>query len=456
MAFSSLIFIFVFLPLALVLYYIFPKNLRNIPLVAASALFYAWASPAYLVLLLLCTAFGYVSGLEIASLRNAGQTRGAKTALTAAVAFHVLLLVFYKYAGLLTAKSIALPLGISFYTFSMLSYLFDVYRGSAPAAKNPLDYASFVLFFPKLISGPIVQYKDMARQLKRRPMNMTRFCAGLALFLTGLYKKVLISDRLGAAFAPIRALDQMSVGTAWMGMALYSLQLYFDFSGYSDMAIGIAAMFGFRFEKNFNYPYRSVSMTDFWRRWHISLGAWFRDYVYIPLGGSRVQEPLVLRNLVIVWVLTGLWHGSTLNFLAWGLFHLAFLLLEKYVLKDFLPRIPEAVRVVLSTLIAFFGWVWFFPSSLREALHYFGQMFGKGHLGLFDSGFAWHFGSCWLILLIAFVGSGPLVSRLLEKHVYKKGGKTVVVSVCVHAVLLALTVAVLVSQTYTSFLYFQF
>ena len=456
MTFNSLVFIFAFLPVCLIVYFLVPEKFRNLVLVLASCLFYAWASPPCLLLLLLCTGFSFFAGLETEALLKAGQKSRAKTAVTISVVLPVALLCYYKYAGLLTGKTLILPLGISFYTFSILSYIFDVYRGDAPAQRNFLEYAVYVLFFPKLLSGPIVQYRKMAKQIKKRTVNRAAFCAGLNLFLIGLYKKVLVSDRLGTAFAFIRAQESMSIGTAWMGMILYSLQLYFDFSGYSDMAIGLASMFGFRFEKNFNYPYRSLSMTDFWRRWHISLGAWFRDYVYIPMGGSRCPDPVVIRNLVVVWVLTGLWHGSTLNFLVWGLFHLAFLLLEKYVIRDRLDAIPDALRMVLTVLIAFFGWVWFFASSLKDALGYFGQMFGAGGKGLFDSTFAYCLRGSWLILLIAIVGSGPLVSMLHKKYVYEKGGKAEYVSVGIYVLLFILTIAVLVSQTYTSFLYFQF
>ena len=382
MTFNTILFLFTFLPISLIVYYVFPKRFRNIPLVLLSLVFYAWGNPTYLLLMAFSVLFNYVTGLQLDAYRQQERTTGAKTAMISAVVVNLLVLGFFKYYGFLIstinsitglslhAPDLPLPLGISFFTFSVLSYVFDVYRGRAEVQKNFLDFTLYVTFFPKVTSGPIVQYQDMAAQLRDRSMAPAKFGAGISLFLVGLGKKVLIADNLGATFSAISGLSAMSAGTAWLGMILYSLQLYFDFSGYSDMAIGLAKCFGFDFAKNFDYPYLSTSISEFWRRWHISLGAWFRDYVYIPLGGNRCSKRRQLINLAVVWLLTGLWHGSAWNFVLWGVYHGIFVILEKFVLKDFLPKIPKALRIFITVLLVFFGWVLFFSPSLMGAIHY--------------------------------------------------------------------------------------
>ena len=469
MSFSTLFFLFVFLPVSLILYYVFPKKLRNIPLVVLSLVFYAWGNPVYLILLLLSMAFNYVSGLQIAGYKEAGRTGFARAAMIIAVAANLLLLGYFKYFAFLletlnlipglnlSAPELSLPLGLSFYTFTVLSYILDVYMDRAPVQKNVLSYAVYATFFPKIISGPIVQYRDMAEQIEaERETPPAKIASGMNLFLVGLFKKVLLADNLGTVFGAVSGLETMSVGTAWLGMVLYSLQLYFDFSGYSDMAIGLSKMLGFDLDKNFDYPYRALNITDFWRRWHISLGAWFREYVYIPLGGSRCSKPKIFRNLLIVWLLTGLWHGASWSFIAWGLWHGAFAMLERFVIKDKLDKVPAPIRIFGTCLIAFLGWVMFFSGSLSNMVHYFGQMFGAGHLGLFDSGFRYYFGSSWLLILAAVIGSGPLVRRLHQNLTYRRGGAAVYISAALYILLLVLCIASMVSSTYTSFLYFQF
>ena len=469
MSFSTLFFLFVFLPVSLILYYVFPKKLRNIPLVVLSLVFYAWGNPVYLILLLLSMAFNYVSGLQIAGYKEAGRTAFARAAMIIAVAANLLLLGYFKYFAFLletlnlipglnlSAPALSLPLGLSFYTFTVLSYILDVYMDRAPVQKNVLSYAVYATFFPKIISGPIVQYRDMAEQIEaERETPPAKIASGMNLFLVGLFKKVLLADNLGTVFGAVSGLEAMSVGTAWLGMVLYSLQLYFDFSGYSDMAIGLSKMLGFDLDKNFDYPYRALNITDFWRRWHISLGAWFREYVYIPLGGSRCSKPKIFRNLLIVWLLTGLWHGASWSFIAWGLWHGAFAMLERFVIKDKLDKVPAPIRIFGTCLIAFLGWVMFFSGSLSNMVHYFGQMFGAGHLGLIDSGFRYYFGSSWLLILAAVIGSGPLVRRLHQNLTYRRGGAAVYISAALYILLLVLCIASMVSSTYTSFLYFQF
>ena len=339
---STLFFVFAFLPVSLILYLLCPRVCKNALLVLVSFLFYAWGSPVYLLLLLLVMVFNYCIGRDIGN-RVESEQRGAKFVLVFGVLFNLLLLGFYKYTAFvietlnaflpftLNAPSPALPLGISFFTFTNLSYLSDVYHRRAPAQKNPLDFCLYVSFFPKMISGPIVEYAHIAPQLKEHPVTLDKVSDAVPMLVLGLAKKVLLADNLGTAFQSISALSSgsLSGGSAWLGAIFYSLQLYFDFSGYSDMAIGMAKLFGFDFEANFDHPYLSGSLTEFWRRWHISLGRWFRDYVYIPLGGSRVSTAKCVRNLLIVWILTGLWHGASWTFAAWGLYHGILLLLEK-------------------------------------------------------------------------------------------------------------------------------
>lgn len=469
MAFSSLFFVFLFLPVSLLIYYLVPAKFRKLPLIALSLLFYAWGNPVYLPLLLLSMAYNYFAGLQLGTAKEAENPRRAKRTLVLAVIVNLALLVFFKYAGFLvsnlnllglklSAPATALPLGLSFYTFTVLSYLFDIYRDRAQAQKNVLSFALYASFFAKISSGPIVQYKDMEAQLSAtHRFSLDRLGGGIRLFFVGLFKKVLLSDGLGALFDGIAGLSAMSVGTAWLGMILYSFRLYFDFSGYSDMAIGIAKMFGYDFAPNFDYPYMSKNISEFWRRWHISLGAWFRDYVYIPLGGSRCSKGKIFRNLLVVWLLTGIWHGADWTFILWGLWHGFFAVMERFVIKDKLDRVPTALRVFGTFLIVSFGWVMFFSPSLSSMGSYFAQMFGAGGLGVFDSTFAYYFRSSLLLLIPAIIGASPLPKLLHDNLVYRaKGRLGIVLSAAGSAILLLVCTACMVGATYTSFLYFQF
>lgn len=468
MTINSLYFIFLFLPVSLIVYYLCPKRFRDIPLVLASLVFYAWGNPQYLILLAFSILFNYVSGLELEEFRSREKHTAAKVTLIIAIVVNLLVLGFFKYYGFLIESingftglklpytELPLPLGVSFFTFSVLSYVIDVYREKAPAQRNILKFTVYVSFFPKIISGPIVPYAAMEQQLNERTMAPAKFGAGVNLFLVGLAKKVLLADNLGAAFAAVTGASALSVGSAWLGMLLYGFQLYFDFSGYSDMAIGLSKMVGFDIDKNFDYPYLSQSISEFWRRWHISLGAWFREYVYIPLGGNRCSVKRNILNLLVVWLLTGLWHGAAWNFILWGLYHGAFVLLEKFVLKDHLEKIPKPLRIFGTAFVVFFGWVLFFSPSLGSAFHYYGQMFGLGHLGFLDSAAKYFFRSDLLLLLLAFIGCGPLVQRIHQRITYWKGGAATYISLACYVLLLILSVAYLLSATYTSFLYVQF
>lgn len=469
MAFNDISFLFVFFPLALLAHKLMPMPGKNVVLLVVSLLFFAWGSPEYVLLLILSIVFNYFTGLQMHKQKEEKDEKGLRFTLWSAVAVNLLLLGFFKYWGFvieninallrvqIPVRQLSMPLGISFFTFSILSYLFDVYRDKAPAQKNILDFSLFVSFFPKLVSGPIVQYADFASQLHQRKCTDAKFGSGCRLFLIGLAKKVLLSNTLGTTFYAVTALpdDGVSVVTAWLGAISYSLMLYFDFSGYSDMAIGLAQMFGFQFEKNFDYPYMSTSITEFWRRWHISLGAWFRDYVYIPLGGSRGGDKTTVRNLLIVWALTGIWHGANWNFIFWGLYYGGLLLLEKFVLKDILAKIPNLFRIIGTVILVVIGWVFFFSPSLGSAFLWLGKMFGIGAAGFLDATARYYFAGSWIILLISAVSAYPIGARL-GSNVYRSRKNAVALSVLWFAVLLLLCLAGMMSSTYSSFLYFQF
>ena len=419
---STLFFVFAFLPVSLILYLVCPRVCKNALLVLISFVFYAWGSPVYLLLLLLVTVFNYCVGLDIGNCAELGR-RGTKFLLVIGVLFNLLLLGFYKYAAFaietlnailpftLNAPSAALPLGISFFTFQNLSYLSDVYHRRAPAQKNPLDFCLYVSFFPKMISGPIVEYAQFEPQLKSHPVTLYKVSEAVPMLVLGLAKKVLLADNLGAAFQSISALSSgsLSGGSAWLGAICYSLQLYFDFSGYSDMAIGMAKLFGFDFDANFDHPYLSASLTEFWRRWHISLGRWFRDYVYIPLGGSRVSTPKCIRNLLIVWILT----------------------------------------VIV-------GWVLFFSPDFSSAIFYLGRMFGAGSRAFWDSTAKYYFAANWKLLVLGILGCGPWIRTLYRHLVFSRRSPGLVLSALLLIGIFLLCVPYMTNATYQSFLYAQF
>ena len=451
MTFNSLIFIFIFLPVFTLLYYLIPNTIiRNILLILGSIVFYCWTSPEYIVLLLISVLFNYASGCEIELLFRDGRNGLAKIALITTIAVDVGILCFYKYF------SNDLPLGISFYTFSVISYVADIYLERSEAEFNPITAATYILFFPKVVSGPIIQFKDMQQVIRERTIDRNNLLAGLHLFIIGLFKKVLVADILGAAHSSIYALDQMSGATAWLGMIYYSLQLYFDFSGYSDMAIGLAKIYGFKFDKNFDYPYTSASMSEFWRRWHISLGGWFRDYVYIPLGGNRCSSIKQFRNLAVVWLLTGIWHGSTLNYIFWGIYHGFFVIIEKFLIGDFIKKIPKPVMMVITSLIAFVGWIFFFNPTLGSSFGYIGKMFCADGIGFFDSVFVFYLLNYLVVLIVALLLSSGIVNKLHSKFAYSKNDTFTIVSTAAHIILLLLCIAAMVAATNTTFLYFKF
>lgn len=471
MAFNDLSFLFAFFPAILLLHKLIPGMLgKNIVLLFGSIVFFAWGTPEYVFLMILIILFNYFSGLQIAAQKEEENNAGAKRTLITSVVMNLLLLGFFKYWGFLIGninallgtsipvRELSMPIGVSFFTFSILSYLFDVYRDKAPAATNLLEFSLFVTFFPKLVSGPIVQYAAMEAQLKERKLTKVKFGKGCRLFLIGLAKKVLLSNNLGTTFYAVTALesDSISIITAWLGAISYALMLYFDFSGYSDMAIGLAEMFGFDFDKNFDYPYLSSSITEFWRRWHISLSAWFRDYVYIPLGGSRAGTGKTIRNLLIVWCLTGVWHGASWNFIIWGLYYGGLLLLEKFVFKSLLEVIPTFLKRILTLILVLIGWVFFFSNSLGGAFTWLARMFGIGAAGFLDPTAKYYLSGSWILLLIAAVSAFPVGAQQGNNLLKGTSKVPVYLSIVWFALLLILCIAGMMSSTYSSFLYFQF
>lgn len=413
MVFSSILFIFYFLPLTLLLYYAGPSRLRNLVLLVMSLAFYSWGEPVYISIMLFSTVFDYGNGIAIEKCLSSGRKRAARAVLLLSVAGNLGILGFFKYSNFFIETvnavggtdfpllELSLPIGISFYTFQTMSYTIDVYLGQARAQKNLVQFGAYVAMFPQLVAGPIVKYKDISGQLADRNVTAERFSYGISRFITGLSKKVLLANNIGMVWEQISGgnLAGLSAAEAWIGAAAFSFQIYFDFSGYSDMAIGLGELFGFHFQENFNYPYRSKSMTEFWRRWHISLGTWFREYVYIPLGGSRKGMKRQLRNLLIVWCLTGLWHGASWNFLVWGLYFGVFLTAEKLFLLRRLEALPGWVSHAYCLIFVAVSWVIFAFDSMADVCTYVKSMFGLGSGGWIGEA-ALYYGETWGVFFV--------------------------------------------------------
>lgn len=466
MLFSSISFLYYFLPCVLLLYFAAPKRLKNSVLLLASLFFYGWGEPKYLVFMLVSIAQGYVFGLLIEKYR--GMKR-SKLFLTASVLFSLGLLGYCKYADFLIENfnaatglsvpllEIALPIGISFYTFQILSYAVDVYRGSVGAQKNFIRLALYIAMFPQLIAGPIVRYADIETQLGARSHTLAGAAVGVRRFILGLSKKVLLANLLGELVAAFKASGEKSVLYVWLYAVAYALQVYFDFSGYSDMAIGLGRIFGFRFAENFDHPYVSGSVTEFWRRWHISLGTWFRDYLYIPLGGNRVSRPRWLLNLLVVWMATGLWHGAAWNFVVWGLWFAALLILEKLWL---LPRLERCKPLgwVYTLFFVVLGFVIFDASSLGGAASTLASMFGGAGLPAATAESLYALRSNFVLLAAAAVGATPVPQRIAAAAQRSRYGR-LALQIAEPVVLLALLVvctAFLVDGSFNPFLYFRF
>ena len=470
MLFSSITFLFIFLPLTLLLYYLVPFRMKNYVMLAASLIFYAWGEPVYIILMILSIILNYFCGQDIYEKRD--NARAMKMSLMFGVVMNLLILGFFKYYGLLmdTVNAIlpidipyrvlALPIGISFYTFQAMSYLIDVYRKEVKPQENILYFALYISMFPQLIAGPIVRYIDIEEQLKERSINPNKFGEGAMYFIRGLAKKVVLANTFGAVYEQVAAMQMGSFSTltAWVGAIAYAFQIYFDFGGYSDMAIGLGKMFRFEFLPNFNYPYIAKSITDFWRRWHISLSTWFREYVYIPLGGNRCTPSRHILNLLIVWMLTGLWHGAQWNFMFWGLYYGVILILEKYLWGSKIEKLPSAVQHIYAFVLVLFGWVFFFSPTLGYAGQYLKVMFGIGANGIFDKqGFFMIFTN-WLLIVIAILASAPRGYKLLKKITgcWQSEEVRAIVTCAVYIAMFLLCIAFLVTETYNPFLYFRF
>lgn len=470
MLFSSITFLFIFLPLTLLLYYLVPFRMKNYVMLAASLIFYAWGEPVYIILMILSIILNYFCGQDIYEKRD--NARAMKMSLMFGVVMNLLILGFFKYYGLLMDtinailpidipyRVLALPIGISFYTFQAMSYLIDVYRKEVKPQENVLYFALYISMFPQLIAGPIVRYIDIEEQLKERSINSTKFGEGAMYFIRGLAKKVVLANTFGSVYEQVAAMQMGSFSTltAWVGAIAYAFQIYFDFGGYSDMAIGLGKMFGFEFLPNFNYPYIAKSITDFWRRWHISLSTWFREYVYIPLGGNRCTPSRHILNLLIVWMLTGLWHGAQWNFMFWGLYYGVILILEKYLWGSKIEKLPSAVQHIYSFVLVLFGWVFFFSPTLGYAGQYLKVMFGIGAKGIFDKqGFFMIFTN-WLLIVIAILASAPRGYKLLKKITgcWQSEEVRTIVTCAVYIAMFLLCIAFLVTETYNPFLYFRF
>ncbi len=463
MVFSSIVFIFTFLPLVILAYYLAPVKLRNFVLLLASLIFYAWGEPVYLFLMLYSILFNYVIGLDIERQQEKG--RNGRGSLILGVTVNLLLLGLFKYYGFLAENlsrlfavelpdvSLGLPVGLSFYTFQSISYLADVYRRKTGGQTSLISFGLYISMFPQLVAGPIVQYADIDAQLKKRFTSWDLFGEGTRYFIGGLAKKVLLANNLGAVFEAVTASAPQSVLTAWVGVAAYTFQIYFDFSGYSDMAVGLGKMFGFEFKENFHYPYCARSVTEFWRRWHISLSSWFREYVYIPLGGNRVSVPRHMLNLLIVWTLTGLWHGASWNFVVWGLYYGVLLIVEKYLLRRVTEKLP-LIGNVYTMLLAAVGWVFFFSPTLGSAIGYLQVMFGRTASPLTDNMGMYYLLTSLLLFWLSWLCSTPLPSGICGRQWQK--GRVKPVLLLLYLGLFLLSTAYLIHDTYNPFLYFRF
>lgn len=449
MIFNSLIFIFCFLPLTLLLYYFIPvTTIKNIILLIASLLFYSWADPASLVILLALIGWNYVSGYQ---LEKEEDEKKRKIILWVSIGLNLVILCIYKYMGLSMLK---VPMGLSFFTFSAISYLADIYTKKSVWSKNPLSFALYISFFGKISMGPVVQYNYMESQLDQREISKDKLASGTMLFIKGLVKKVLISDQFAVMFSMLE--NNTSVFGTWLFAISYMFQLYFDFSGYSDMAIGIGKMFGFEIPINFNHPYVAKSIQDFWRRWHISLSQWFRDYLYIPLGGSRVDNKTYIRNILIVWLATGLWHGANFTFIVWGLYYAAFLLLEKFYLKDKLQSLPNFISRIYTLLVVLIGWIFFFSPSILDAFKTLGMMVAVGSTSIIDNSALYVLTSNIFLIILGIILSTPIYGRVQIVLYNTLKSRSIVLTSTIYIICFVLCIAFIVGGTYQSFLYFAF
>ena len=469
MVFSNPSFLYYFLPIVLILYFIMPMpkgspKLRNLILLVASLIFYAWGEPKYVFLMAAQCVSAWGFGLLIDKYRG---KKASKTYMLISVFVSLSGLIFFKYANFFIGNinkaisaniplvSLLMPIGISFYTFQIMSYTVDLYRGDTEVQRNVMYFSTYVVLFPQLIAGPIVRYVDVAREIVKREHTLPRFAMGARRFAVGLGKKMLLANMFGELVNIYKQSGNTSVLFTWIYVAAYALQVYFDFSAYSDMAIGMGHILGFKFLENFNYPYIADSITNFWRRWHMSLSSWFRDYVYIPLGGNRVSSPRFVFNIMVVWMLTGFWHGADWNFILWGGFFGIVLLVEKFFLAKVLERTPRAIRHVYVMLVVFVSWVFFDAAGFNEAFATIGRMFGAGASSFAGQEALYYLRSYAIPLVIGILGATPLLKNIAEK-LSKKNALATVLEPATMVLLLAAATANMVDGSFNPFIYFRF
>ncbi|MGL5540757.1 MAG: MBOAT family O-acyltransferase [Erysipelotrichaceae bacterium] len=467
MVFSSVLFLFIYLPLTLAVYFCTPLKFRNLFLLIVNLIFYGWGEPVYIVIMFVSIFIDYYNGKKVAQYLNEDRAK-AKRFMIISVILNLSILGFFKYYDFIVVNlaslgftalepmGIALPIGISFYTFQTMSYTIDIYRGDAMAQPKITDFGTYVTLFPQLIAGPIVRYKDVAEQLADRTETVDEFSLGIDRFMVGLGKKVIFANGIGLLWDTINAMSIGSMSTlgAWLGIIAFGLQIYFDFSGYSDMAIGLGHMFGFTFLENFNYPYISRSITEFWRRWHISLGTWFREYVYIPLGGNRKGPARQIVNLLIVWGLTGLWHGASWNFILWGFYFGIILIIEKLFLLKWLKKAPMLLQHTYALILIALGWALFANESLARLGDYLQVMVGLQGSGIVDPQSLYLLANYALLIGVALFAATPVPSRLWNTHI--KGKKWEWAKPILIVLLLLVCTAYIVDASYNPFLYFRF
>ena len=468
MVFSSILFLFYYLPFVLIIYFISPRKYRNLVLFLSSLLFYSWGEPRYIWIMLFSTVVDYTCGKRVHFYKNKNHISKAKLWLGLSIFTNLGLLAFFKYSDFLIANvnnlfnttipllGLALPIGISFYTFQTMSYTIDVFRGETKVQNSIISFGTYVTLFPQLIAGPIVRYQTVADEIDNRVETFDLFGEGVKRFILGMGKKVLLANSIGQIWANISAGDISTLPTltAWIGILAFAFQIYFDFSWYSDMAIGLGKMFGFNFLENFNYPYMSRSITEFWRRWHISLGTWFKEYLYIPLGGNRVRKWMNIRNILIVWMLTGIWHGASWNFALWGLYFGVILIIEKFVLKEYLEKIPSFFRRLYTLSLILISWVIFAFDSFSDGFEYIKVLFNSNGGGLYNGNSLYLLYTNIILFIILVLGSTNIPKRLWEKVNLKFKG--LIIENIYLLFILILSIAYLVDQSYNPFLYFRF
>lgn len=468
MVFSSLSFMFVFLPIVLLLYYVSPFKIKNLIILISGILFYAWGEPFYIIIMLLSTVIDYTAGLCMDKASDKPKLR--TVFLIVSVCMNIGLLSVFKYSSFIienvnllfntsfTDPQLPLPIGISFYTFQSMSYTIDLYMRKIKVQKNIISFTSYVTLFPQIVAGPIVRYSDVAGEIDQRIVSVSKVSKGVGIFIKGLAKKILLANTIGLVWTNIKVMNYESLPalTAWIGILAFTFQIYYDFSGYSDMAKGLGKMLGFNFPMNFNHPYISQSISEFWRRWHITLGSWFKSYVYFPLGGNRVKEWKVYRNLFIVWFLTGLWHGASWNFIAWGLYFGGLIILEKLFLGKLLLKLPKFIRVAYSFLMVVFGWVFFEIEAFSDIAAYFSAMFGLNGAGFANGYSVYILGANILVFIACILGATTLYDKTLV-DLKKKSRKLVNGALpVIQVVTFLICIAFLVTATYNPFLYFRF